>query len=283
MRSREPSQAVIIVRSIDTGEERELPVGERRLGTDLRWAPDGKALVVPGFEPGKKTPDSEASAGHKSLTRIDVQTGQATSLMPFPENVGGSPPFALSPDGRTVFYINLNLLSDGSPGRDQLLARDVRSGQETELFGKKGLYSVSLPPDGKWLVVGAREDRSQVLLVMPAAGGKARELVRTDDEEANYLVSPSWTPDGRYVVFGKNLREPAKRPPRVQVWRVAADGGVPQPTGLTVDGLAWVRLHPDGRRVAIGTRRVSTEVWVMENFLPVPKGTPVASARTIKK
>ena len=268
IRSREPSQAVIIVRSIDTGEERELQVGERRIGFDLRWAPDGRAIVVPGFEPGKRTDDIEARAGRKSLIRIDVQTGQVTSLMPYPVNVGGSPPFDLSPDGKTVFYINLNLRSDGSQGRNQLLARDVRSGQETELIEKKGLTSVSVAPDGQRLVVGAREDRFQVLLVMPAAGGEARELVRIDQEEAISRVSPSWTPDGRYVVFVKG-RGMAKR--NVQVWRVAAEGGVPQPTELTVDGLAWLRLHPDGRRIATGTRKVSTEVWVMENFLPAAK------------
>jgi hypothetical protein len=29
-----------------------------------------------------------------------------------------------------------------------------------------------------------------------------------------------------------------------------------------------LRLHPDGRRVAIGDVKVDLEVWVMENFLP---------------
>jgi len=277
IRAREPSQAVIMVRSIDTGEEREFQVGGRRLGTDLRWAPDGRAIVVPGFEPGKGS-DSAAYNGRKSLTRIDVQTGQVTSLMPFPVKVGGSPPFDLSPDGKTAFYINLNLLSDGSQGRNQLLARDVQSGQETELVAKRGLNSVSVAPDGQRLVAGVREGRSQVLLVMPAAGGEARELVRIDDEEANYRVSPSWTPDGRYVVFGKNLRDTARRPPRVQAWRVAAEGGVPQPMELIVDGLSSLRLHPDGRRIATSTRNVITEVWVMENFLP-KAAAPIAKAK----
>jgi Tol biopolymer transport system component len=276
IRAREPSQAVIIVRSIDTGEERELQVGDRRLGTDLRWAPDGRAIVVPGFEPGKRADDIEARGGRKSLTRIDVQTGQVTSLMPFPANVGGSPPFEFSPDGKTVFYINLNLLSDGSQRLNQLLVRDVRSGQETVLIEKKGLYSVSVAPDGKRLVVGVREDRSLVLLVMPTVGGEARELVRLEEEEAIYRVSPSWTPDGRYVVFVKGLRGTAKK--RVQVWRVAAEGGVPQPTELTVDGLSWLRLHPDGRRIATGTQKVNTEVWVMENFLP-KAAAPTAKAK----
>ena len=32
-----------------------------------------------------------------------------------------------------------------------------------------------------------------------------------------------------------------------------------------------LRLHPDGRRVAIDDIKVNLEVWVMENFLPPPK------------
>jgi hypothetical protein len=35
--------------------------------------------------------------------------------------------------------------------------------------------------------------------------------------------------------------------------------------------LQGVRLHPDGRRVAITDVRVDLEVWVMENFLPPTK------------
>ena len=142
IRNREPSRAVIIVCSIDTGEERELQVGEWRLGTDLRWAQDGKAIVVPGLEPGKKTPSGEASAGRKCLARVEVQTGQIISLMAFPENVGGSPPFDLSPDGKTVFYINRNRPLGWEPGpgstpgpRCAVRPGDAALREEGTLFG----------------------------------------------------------------------------------------------------------------------------------------------------
>ena len=57
--AREPSQAVII-RSMDTGEERELRVGERTIvWGGIRWTPDGKAVVVPASEAGKgRKPDT---------------------------------------------------------------------------------------------------------------------------------------------------------------------------------------------------------------------------------
>jgi Tol biopolymer transport system component len=60
-----------------------------------------------------------------------------------------------------------------------------------------------------------------------------------------------WTPDGRHLVFAKSQRGRPQN--NVQVWRVAAEGGHLQRLGLTVDELWWLRLHADGRRVAIGT------------------------------
>jgi len=246
----------IVVRSTSTGEERELQVGKTRIGLGLRWAPDGNAIVVPAFEAGKGW----------NLMRVDVQSGQATSLMPLGRS-GNLPRFDLSPDGRTLFYVKYPPAP--STNQPQLLARDLQSARETEIIQKAGLNWVSVSPDGKRLVIGVQEDRSLVLRVLPATGGEAREVVRIGAEEANYRVWTSWTPDGRHLVFAKGQRGRATR--NVQVWRVAADGGEPQRLGLTVDELWWLRLHPDGRRVAIGTWKTNPEVWVMENFLPPTK------------
>lgn len=264
VRTPTPDDGVIVIRSTATGEERELQVGKMRIGLGLRWAPDGKAVVVPGFELGKGW----------NLMRVDVQTGQATSLMPLPVN-GSFPRFDLSPDGRTIFYIKYRNAPNFS--QIQLLARDLQSARETEIIQKSGLYWVSVSPDGQRLLIGAQEDRSLVLRIMPATGGDAREVVRIDPEEANHRVWPSWTPDGRHVLFARGQRG---RPTRnVQVWRVAAEGGTPQRLGLTVDELWWLRLHPDGRHVALGTWKTNNEVWVMENFLPKPLAATGAKAK----
>ena len=93
--AREPNRTVI-VRSLETGEEREFEVGERTIGmgASLHWLPDGKAVAVPAFEPGKG----------ESLVRVDVQTGRVTTLMPLPAVVG-FPRFDFSPDGNTVYYL----------------------------------------------------------------------------------------------------------------------------------------------------------------------------------
>jgi len=254
------SSRALIIRSMDTGEERELRVGERTIQwSGIRWTPDGKAVVVTSSEVGKG----------KNLIRIDVQTGQVTSMMPLPV-LSAVPRFEISPDGNTIFYVR-------KPG---LVAHDLRSGQEKVVIEKRGLYAGLVSPDGQRLLIAVFESKSQVLLVMPAAGGEARELVRVDGEkEVPFWGSPAWTPDGRYVAFLKGVKGVAEIPYRErqwQLWRVAAEGGEPQRLGLNVAGqlTGELRLHPDGRRVAIDDVKVNLEVWVMENFLPPAARTP---------
>jgi Tol biopolymer transport system component len=247
-----PMRAVII-RSMDTGEERELRVGERTIAgarIGLRWTPDGKAVVVPESE-------------YKNLIRIDVQTGQVTSLMPLPALVDCS--FDFSRDGNVVFYVRQAAPPDVSVTR--LVARDLRSGRETVIIEKRGLFAVAVSPDGQRLLIAVWEGYSQVTFVMPAAGGEARELVRVDGEkETPFWGSPSWTADGRHVAFLKGVK--GKAPNQWELWRVAAEGGEPRRIGLIPARFRDARLHSDGRRMAIFDVKVDFELWVLENFLP---------------
>ena len=255
----------VMVRTLETGEEREYQVGERTIGMEsaLRWLPDSTAVAVPVFVPGEG----------ETLIRIDVQTGQVTALMRLPAGYG-FPRYGFSPDGKTIF----TMLGDQG-----LIAHDLRSGRETSVVKREGLYAGVVSPDGRRLAIGVTKDQYQILLAMPVAGGEPRELVRIDREkEAVNYSSPWWTPDSRYVCFLRGVKGVA--PKELQVWRVPADGGEPQRLGLNVGRQFMpLRVHPDGRRVAINDFNVNLEVWVMENFLPPAKpvkgrvfGSPLA-------
>ena len=252
----EPSQAVII-RAMDTGEERELRVSGWTIGMgSLRWTPDGKAVVAPASEAGKGD----------NLIRIDLQTGQVTPLMKLPA-LGGWPRFAFSKDGNIIYY---HRPDPSNPSGSQLVAHDLRSGQETVVTEDPGIYMANMSPDGKQrLIAKAVENgKSQLLLIMPASGGEARELVKVDGEkEIPFWGNATWTPDSHYVVFFKGVKG---KEGQWQLWRVAAEGGEPQPLGLNITGqlVGPLQLHPDGRHVVFGDVGVNLEVWVMENFLP---------------
>ena len=260
--AREPNRTVI-VRSLETGEEREFEVGERTIGMGaaLHWLPDGKAIAVSAFEPGKGG----------SLVRIDVQTGHVAFLAPLPAVVG-FPRFDFSPDGNTVYFIKPTAL----PAVDRVVAHDLKSGREVDVIERPGLYRAVVSPDGQRLLIGVNEKGTQILSVMPVTGGEAREVLRVGGEnEVPFWGGPWWTPDGRSIGFLKGVQGESQisyEARKWQLWRVPAEGGEPQRLGLTVGRqMGGLRPHPDGRRLATTDFKVNLEIWAMENFLPPAK------------
>lgn len=254
--AREPRRTVI-VRTLDSGDEREFEVGDRTigLGATLRWFPDGAGIAVPAFEPGKGD----------GLVRIDVQTGRVSFLMPLPPVVG-FPHFDIHPDGSRILYTKP---SDTPPGGLRLIAHDVRSGAEATVVERNSFFQFTLSPDGRQLAMEIFTGDSMVLKVLPATGGEGRDLVSVDrKKETPFGGSPWWSPDGRFVYFMKGVKGVEQQ---WHLWRVAADGGEPQLFDLRLDRqVGGLRLHPDGRRLATTDFKVNLEVWVMENFLPKP-------------
>jgi hypothetical protein len=56
-----------------------------------------------------------------------------------------------------------------------------------------------------------------------------------------------------------------------QLWKIRVTGGAPQDTGIRIPGFTQVyglSLTPDGERLAFTLGQVSTEMCVMEHFLP---------------
>ncbi len=74
-------------------------------------------------------------------------------------------------------------------------------------------------------------------------------------------------PDGRHLLFSKGPRG------NMELWRIPVDGGEPEKLGLAMArlGLFGLSVHPDGQRIAFSAGAAgppTSEVWVMENFLP---------------
>jgi Tol biopolymer transport system component len=256
---------IIAIRSVETGEERELSpkiTPQRHYGV-LRWSPDGRSLLALGRD----------EKGRQGLYQVDAQTGSVTPLVQIePGEYLLHAVWAL--DRRAIFYIR----SDFSTKSSLILVHDLETGREKELYRAVVPASIgrglAFSPDGRQLafVTGDQATRSTALKVMPTAGGETRELLRAQEPEAiAWNAGLAWTPDGREVLFGRE-RSTSLEDQTVELWRISAEGGEPQKLELAMEQLRGLRFHPDGRRIVFTAGQFKAEVWVLENFLPKPKG-----------
>jgi Tol biopolymer transport system component len=237
---------VLVIRSEETGEERELHP-ELRLRfrqPSLRWSPDGRSILC-----------------KNSL--IDAQTGDVTPIVQIDPagNVRQIDDSAWSRDGKAIFY--LRVLEDWSTS---IVMHNLETGKEEELCkGVRNAAGLAISPDGRQIAFASADGQS--LMVIPTAGGEPRELLRLQGPEAFRLGrSFESTADGGHILFRKINQSSWLR----ELCRIPAEGGEPQKF-MEVDGVAkHISAHPDGRRIALtyGQKEKSAEVWAMENFLP---------------
>ncbi|MBI1874166.1 MAG: PD40 domain-containing protein [Acidobacteria bacterium] len=254
--------AVLVIRTLETGEERDLsmPKGAGRdssLMISPKWFPDGRSVLVKGFLGGKED----------LFYRVDLASGHA-ELLPGAKGAGGGAgglgANAISPDGKTIFYIAQEDAGSTATMRE-LVRFDIDSRRETVLKSGQLFFSLALSPDGTQLASARNEDQSQsfYLEVMPSGGGETREVFH-----AAGLLNPdalAWSPDQRYLLFVRRGNNES-----YVLWRVPVAGGEPEQIGISVTGrLVYPQVHPDGRRLTFALFETgASEIWALENFLP---------------
>jgi len=239
-----PRSRIISIRSLDTGEERDLSPAMRGFW-HLDWAPDGRSFLLAGYD----------NKNRLGLHIVDAQTGNITSTVL--DGYWGS----WSSDGKTIFYAKNDALTKSRP----LVVRDLESGEDKVLFrGIVGL-SVAVSPDGEQITfssLSGEQYELATLYVLSLKEGKPREIFRLKNEDFGPIA---WSPDGSRLSFlRRNFQED-----KVEVWQIPVEDGQPRSLGLsTTDMMSPISIHPDGRRVAFSSGRRKAEMWVMENFLP---------------
>ncbi|MEZ4587753.1 MAG: amidohydrolase family protein [Gemmatimonadales bacterium] len=147
--------------------------------------------------PAQSDSAAKAAAKAKSLPLITTRT------LDFTTDEGTWISLDLSPDGRTIVF---ELLGD-------LYTLPIGGGSATRITsGQAYDMQPRFSPDGRRIVFVSDRNGSENLWVADASGQDARAL--TTGERDNY-VSPTWTPDGRYVVATKGS----------ELWLYHIDGG----------------------------------------------------------
>lgn len=249
---------VLCIRSIETGEERELSPKLTSFG-QLRWSPDGRTILVGG----------RTEKDRRGLFMIDTQSGDITLVLERKPEINIIP-WSWSPDGKTIFYTQIDMKKKTS----QIMVYDLVVKKEKEIYSKSikiaPINNLALSPDGEMLAFVAfeLETQSSILKIIPAGGGETHDLLQLKAPEA--FRSIAWTADGREILFSKFLSYKLEEQ-RCQLWRIPAKGGEAYKAGLEMDQLGSLRVHPDGKRIAFTSGSSKGEVWMMENFLPEEK------------
>jgi len=250
--------SVLCLLSVKTGEERTVSTPQLNRFGRLVWGPDSRSVTVVGMDKSNRS----------GMYKIDVQTGEATSIVEFERGTIIKQP-AWSLDGKAVFYPYTQWTNKLS----YVLRRDLETGQEKELYRKispPDIGRVTLSPDGQKLAFDTADIvegklTHTVLRVIPATGGESYDLIKISHPED---IGPfAWTPTGQEILFAKML-DYRRQDKKCELWMIPAKGGEARNLGLTMDRIHDLSIHPDGQRIAFSSGEPSAEIWVMENFLP---------------
>jgi Tol biopolymer transport system component len=250
----------ISIRSLKTGEERDLRPKLSFIWGPIRWSPDGRSLLVAGK-------DWKVRHG---VFLVDAQSGEVKSAVGRGEAEISSPDWF--PDGKRLLYFSQR--REAGTMIESVVIRDLATSQEQVLFrpatGAK-IDDIALSHDGQQVAITLieKETRSSVLKVLPVAGGEVSELIRAKEPEVIVGDSLSWSSDSRYIVFCK--RRSTSQEPKNQLLAISSRGGEPHPLGLAIDSARSLSFDPSGHHIAFAAGRVKSEIWVMENFLPALK------------
>lgn len=245
---------VITIRSLEDGTERRVSPNLAFLER-LRWSPDSRFFLVGGSD----------RHGQGGLYLVQVRSGETRPLVRQRASTYKGLEGVWTGDGAAIFYVR-----DDQDKGAQIRFRPLEVGTESELYaGEVGtrLRNLALSPDGHYLAFSSwnNADRVETVLVLPTGGGPLRQLATVRNGGLNGM---EWTRDGRELLFL------TPGPPAATLWRIPFEGGRPERLGLTWDGLAGIRIHPDGRRLAFGAGQTRSEVWAIDNSVPKLSGNP---------
>ncbi len=181
--------------------------------------------------------------------RLDTATGRLETT-PFPES--DQSPSSCAPPSTWVDVTNdaVEIYDAASLQRHALLRREKLPRQ---------IGAVAVSPDCRTLVW--RDDRNAIR-ALDVAAGQERELVPAQDGVR--LGNLSFTPNGRRLLFSKlkSFSEP------IELWSLPVAGGAAEYSGISIHGLADVRVSPDGQRLLYRGGQGSYDAYVVENLLP---------------
>jgi Tol biopolymer transport system component len=236
---------VLLIYSAETKQTKEIRPPLRYFNL-ARWSPDSRSLLTQATD----------LKGRQGVYRMDPRTGATEAILLSDPGVASAIP-QWATDGKKIYFRRLN------PARkiDALVERDLGSGAERDLLSGTELRWFSVAPDGRRLACATMDPatKESSIFILEIATGEKRMLLPPNSG----FTHPDFTPDGRRILLRK----------QGEIWTVPPAGGDPRKVDLGLTRITDLRVHPDGRRIALNTRNdTPQEVWVAENILSTLNG-----------
>lgn len=212
----------------------------------LPWFPSLKAQVFAETPHGANDLSVDRTRRELFYTRdtterdeLNLFDPRSGSIRPFQPGLSAQD-IDFSRDGSRMAYVT----NAGTTTSKLWVSRS--DGSHAQSISSAGTEYIELPrwsPDGKQLAFMARRvgQPYRIFLVSPS-GGQPREASHSADNQG----APTWTPDGRTLVYGRVL---CHEDNSCAIYRIdLATGGVDMIPGS--DGLSTARVSPDGRYIA---------------------------------
>jgi len=144
---------------------------------------------------------------------------------------------SLSPDSHEIVYVGRSEVGEAG-----LYLRGTEGGAAVRLSNDASDGSPAFSPDGQSIAFSSSRDNSAGIFVMDRHGKSARRLTNGGSD-------PSWTPDGREVVYSaESGRDPDSRQAPSELWAVNIESG--QRRRIAEADAVQPRVSSDGRFVA---------------------------------
>ena len=236
----------IAIRSIDTGESRDIapPDADLTILNTGGWSPDGNSFLV--------------IANHGNPPRriyiVDVKTGLFRPL----DGVPVAQAHWMPGEPSLIYSV---VERKGAAGVQRLFIRNLDSATDREVgFGSANTpllaLSFAVSPNAATLAFSPVVAPTPIPLnVMRLDGGPARQVFPV----AGWVWD--WTPDSRRIVYSNEKG----------IASIPAEGGDPRPLQLELAAdskLKGLSVHPNGRQIVYNSSGQEMEVWVMENLIP---------------
>jgi dipeptidyl aminopeptidase/acylaminoacyl peptidase len=219
------------------GDPRQFTSGARA-DSAPRWSPGGDRLAFISTRDGRP-----------QLYVMAADGGEPRRLTNLSEGAGAA---EWSPDGTRLAF-TAPVLRDEAP----------KDPKERERWNQRPRFvdSMKYKRDG----AGFTYNRRTHVFVVSAGGGEPRQITSGDYDDRD----PTWSPDGRTVVFASARHESRELDSLSDLYAVDADGGQPRSL-VRMDGIGAPSFSPDGSTIAFYAttpdgrdRSAHSHVWVV--------------------